>query len=190
MDDDIMRELMAGARTGRTPTPRPAARSVKAKRRRKRERVKNSWRDLDKGKCYTRTNSAGGSYVVCEGSEGQKKGQRSKRGDPDQKGRSKTEAIRDHTPVFRKYWKDGTLIIEKQPKSMKGKYPRFIPLRQEGGRVYFVKEQPEHRVDFRHTGGYIKRKHKKEKSLPVDKFNAQYRIIRKDGKNFNQYSLD
>jgi hypothetical protein len=187
MDEDIMRELMAGAPTGRTPTPRPAARGVKAKRRR--ARVKNSWRDLDKGNCYTRYNKAGGAYVVCEGSEGQKKGKRSKRGDPDQKGRSKTEAIRDHTPMMRKYDDKGKLIYERQVERMKGKIHRVIPLRQEGNRVYFVTEQPEHTEDFRLTGGYIKRKHKKEKSLPVDKFNAQYRIIRKGGKNFNQYSL-
>ena len=33
---------------------------------------KGSWRDKGKGDCFTRTNKSGASYVVCEGSKGQK----------------------------------------------------------------------------------------------------------------------
>jgi len=44
--------------------------------RKKGERVSGSWRDKGKGECFTRTNKAGGTYVVCNdpprGSKGQK----------------------------------------------------------------------------------------------------------------------
>ena len=33
---------------------------------------KGSWRDKGNGDCFTRTNKSGASYVVCEGSKGQK----------------------------------------------------------------------------------------------------------------------
>ena len=41
-------------------------------KKRDRPRVKGSWRDKGKGDCFTRTNKGGGTYVVCEGSKGQK----------------------------------------------------------------------------------------------------------------------
>ena len=40
--------------------------------RKKGDRVKGSWRDKGKGDCFTRRNKGGGTYVVCEGSKGQK----------------------------------------------------------------------------------------------------------------------
>ena len=159
-----------------------------APQKRNRARVSGSWRDQDKGKCYTRTNSNGGSYTVCEGSKGQAGQQdRNKRGDPDQKGRSKKEAIYYHKPMIKKYDNKGRLIYERQGE-YKGKFKRWIPLRQEGGKVYFVEEQPEHIV-ARKEHQRIKPKHKKERSIPVEEFNAQYRVLRKGGKNFKGYSL-
>ena len=38
---------------------------------RDRKRVKGSWRDSDKGDCWTKFNAGGGAYVVCKDSAGQ-----------------------------------------------------------------------------------------------------------------------
>lgn len=162
---------------------------VREPKKRNRSRVEGSWRDLDKGKCYTRTNSNGGSYTVCEGSKGQAGQQdRNKRGDPDQKGRSKKEAINYHKPMLKKYDEKGKLIYSRQKGTNLGKFKRFIPLRQEGDKVFIVEEQPEHIV-ARKEHQRIKPTHKNEKSIPIAEFNAQYRVIRKGGKNFKGYSL-
>ena len=52
---------------------------------RNRPRVSGSWRDTDKGECWTKVNPSGGAFVVCEGSKGQKGVYKGKTGGKKQK---------------------------------------------------------------------------------------------------------
>lgn len=179
----------------RQETPRLTGRDVELfrdtpKLTRNRERVEGSWRQQERGKCYTRTNKNGGAYVVCEeGSKGQagvyqprdhEFGIRANRGDPDQKGRSKTQAIKKNRPVLRKYDDDGKIIEESESQY-------FIPLGKDGGNVLLY---PADKGGFGTTtdlySGYktklgkatIQQLKKNAISIPLNDFNAQYRASR------------
>ena len=58
---------------------------------------KGSWRDKGKGDCFTRTNKSGASYVVCEGSKGQK-GVYKKGAKP----QPKTKAVKAKSKIIKK----------------------------------------------------------------------------------------
>ena len=58
---------------------------------------KGSWRDKGKGDCFTRTNKSGASYVVCEGSKGQK-GVYKKGAKP----KPKTKAVKAKSKIIKK----------------------------------------------------------------------------------------
>lgn len=149
--------------------------------RRNRQRVPGSWRDQDKGACWTRRNANGGAYVVCEeGSRGQKgvyqKVDREDRGDPDQKGRDKTAAIQKNRVVMRKYDDEGKVIPISE-----GEKQYFTPLRKEGdsvvlaptadgavGKSYGLTDQYKNILEKRH--GTIR--------VPIDEFNAQFRVTK------------
>lgn len=170
-----------------------------ARRPRRRERVKDSWRDQGKGECWTKTGKGGGKFTVCEGSKGQKgvyqpRGERDDRGDPDMKGRDKTEAIRDNRTVVRKYDDEGRINQEV------GTQNYFIPIGEENGIVYLQQGINERGDVF--GGSKLDEKlsdfNKADLiAVPKDKFNAQYRVHRGienprdkyDGLVSNKYEL-
>ena len=147
-----------------------------APKKRNRARVSGSWRDQDKGKCYTRTNSNGGSYTVCEGSKGQVSApDREERGDPDQKGRPKTEAIRDHRYVIRKYDDEGRII----PLTDGVEY--LTPIAQRGGIVYLSDTITGRQGRDDRVSVDIKKvleDKSKLRAVPIKEFNAQYRVTK------------
>ena len=160
---------------------------VSIRKTRRRERVRGSWRDQGRGNCYTRTNKNGGKYVVCEeGSRGQKgvyqKVDRKFRGDPDQKGRDKSKAIKTNRPVLKKYDDEGRL--EDLEDAI-----YYTPIRKDGGDVLLIPSSV--RIDGVSVGrvgshdlGYIDEfkdqmeAHPSTIRVPIDKFNAQYRTHR------------
>jgi len=186
LEDDIGRlgRSFRASRAGRRPRNRP--------------RVRGSWRDQGKGDCFTRTNKNGGRYVVCEGSKGQSgvyqpRGSRDDRGDPDMKGRDKTEAIKDNRTVVRKYDDEGRINQEV------GTQNYFIPIGEENGIVYLQQGINEQGNVF--GGSQFAKLSDFNKAdliaVPKDKFNAQYRVHRGienprdkyDGLLANRYEL-
>ena len=186
LEDDIGRlgRSFRASRAGRRPRNRP--------------RVRGSWRDQGKGDCFTRTNASGGRYVVCEGSRGQSgvyqpRGSREDRGDPDMKGRDKTEAIRDNRTVVRKYDDEGRINQEV------GTQNYFIPIGEENGIVY-LQQGINTRGDVFGGSAFADLSDFNKADLiavPKDKFNAQYRVHRGienprdkyDGLLANRYEL-
>ena len=182
MSRNIRQQRADLSRVGRAPADGKDGKKKKKKKKKKvvpkkrnRARVSGSWRDQDKGKCYTRTNSNGGSYTVCEGSKGQVSApDREERGDPDQKGRPKTEAIRDHRYVIRKYDDEGRII----PLTDGVEY--LTPIAQRGGIVY-LSDTITGRQGYRDDRVYVDRKKVLEDkskliAVPIKEFNAQYRV--------------
>ena len=166
-----------------------------ARRPRRRERVKNSWRDQGKGECWTKTGKGGGAFVVCEGSKGQAGvyQPRGDRGDPDMKGRDKTEAIKVNRTVVRKYDDEGRINQEI------GTQNYFIPIGEENGIVY-LQQGINERGDVFGGSAFADLSDFNKADLiaiPKDKFNAQYRVHRGlenprdkwDGLVSNKYEL-
>jgi hypothetical protein len=166
-----------------------------ATRPRRRERVKNSWRDQGKGECWTKTGKGGGAFVVCEGSKGQAGvyQPRGDRGDPDMKGRDKTEAIKVNRTVVRKYDDEGRINQEV------GTQNYFIPIGEENGIVY-LQQGINERGDVFGGSAFADLSDFNKADLiaiPKDKFNAQYRVHRGlenprdkwDGLVSNKYEL-
>lgn len=163
---------------------------VAVRRQRRRQRVKGSWRDQGRGNCYTRTNKNGGAYVVCEeGSRGQKgvyqKVDRKDRGDPDQKGRDKSAAIKKNRAVLKKYDDEGRL--EDLEDAI-----YYTPIKKDGGDVLIIPSDTmiettsgqQEVGDISVYSGYNKKfkeameRHPSVIRVPLDKFNAQYRTHR------------
>ena len=129
-------------------------------------------------RCWNR-----GGYIVCNdppnGSKGQagvyqKRGERGDRGDPDMKGRDKTEAIKDNRTVIRKYDDDGKIT-----KSV-GIQNYFTPIGEQGGIVY-LQQGINERGDVFGGSAFAKLSDFDKKDLiAVSKadFNAQYRVHR------------
>jgi len=129
-------------------------------------------------RCWNR-----GGYIVCNdppnGSRGQagvyqKRGERGDRGDPDMKGRDKTEAIKENRTVIRKYDDDGKIT-----KSV-GLQNYFTPIGEQGGIVYL---QPgiNERGDVFGGSAFTDLSDFDKKDLIAvskDDFNAQYRVHR------------
>ena len=158
-----------------------------SQRRRKRGLKEGGWRDQGKGECYTRTNSNGGSYTVCEGSKGQQGVYvpRKDREDPDQKGRSKDKAIQTNRGVVRKYDDEGKVI-----QSMKGEQQSFTAVKKSDGNVIlvpqeFLKANTTANAGTKYTkegkDRAIKKAGSKAVEVPIDEFNAQYRVERDGG---------
>ena len=66
---------------------------IKMPKTRDRKRVKGSWRDSDKGDCWTKYNVGGGAYVVCKDSVGQRGAYKKKDKEKPTWGRKKSTAI-------------------------------------------------------------------------------------------------